>query len=162
MTDTPIRPTKPADRDLIIWELHDQGSDTVTRWLQSLLMPYEPTPEDHDVFLGALQLLSYSRISEGDSGDGSRDYGSCLGSCGTDSSMALSKADMTDEEYEKKYQDALNKILAMGKKVGHPERSHDGVRYCRINNFPCTDRLIFKQAYGQLIANPILREREGN
>ena len=33
MTDKSTRPTKPADDDVVIWEPHDKGSDTMARWL---------------------------------------------------------------------------------------------------------------------------------
>ena len=68
MTGTPMRPTKPADRDLIIWELHDQGSDQVTRWLLSGGLGFAPKycRTKQDVDKAKREAISHAKINKVD------------------------------------------------------------------------------------------------
>ena len=68
MTGKPLRPTKPADSDLIIWELHDQGSDQVTRWLLSggLGFPPKYCRTKKDVDKAKREAISHAKINKVD------------------------------------------------------------------------------------------------
>ena len=68
MTDKPMRPTKPADRDLIIWELHDQGSDKGTRWLLSGGLRFTPKycRTKKDVDKAKREAISHAKIKKVD------------------------------------------------------------------------------------------------
>ncbi len=68
MTGKPSRPTKPADSDLIIWELHDQGSDQVTRWLLSggLGFPPKYCLTKKDVDKAKREAISHAKINKVD------------------------------------------------------------------------------------------------
>ena len=63
-----MRPTKPADSDLIIWELHDQGSDQVTRWLLSGGLGFTPrycrTKKEADT--AKSEAISHAKIKKVD------------------------------------------------------------------------------------------------
>ena len=65
---------------------------------------------------------------------------------------------MTAEEYETQYQDALRECRTHSKRVGTPYRTHGGIRSVHINGFPCIDRLVFKEAYGEQLADKIMWE----
>ncbi len=67
---------------------------------------------------------------------------------------------VTAEQFEAEYQDALDECRTQGKDVGEPYRTRDGVRAVHVNNFPCPDRLVFGEAYGERLADQIMSERE--
>ena len=46
------------------------------------------------------------------------------------------------------------------KRVGEPCCTVDGVRAVHVGHFPCTDQLVFKEAYGQQVTDTIMEERE--
>jgi hypothetical protein len=62
--------------------------------------------------------------------------------------------------YEQQYSEALVELRSRGYKVASPYTAPNGVRRVRIENLPpCIDRLVFEQAWGQEIANQIMREK---
>ncbi len=65
---------------------------------------------------------------------------------------------MTEQEYEGNYQDAIRQIKQRGVPIGEPYVSHDGVRGVHIRDFPCGDHLVFKEAWGEVIATAMMRE----
>ena len=66
---------------------------------------------------------------------------------------------MTGKEYEHQYSEALAELRSRGCKVASPFTAPDGVRRVRIGNFPlCIDRLVFEKAWGQEIADQIMRD----
>ena len=73
-----MRPTKPADSDSIIWELHDQGSDQVTRWLLSGGLGFTPKycRTKKDVDKAKREAISHAKINKVDVwiGDTTRFY----------------------------------------------------------------------------------------
>ena len=68
MTDKPTRPKKPAANDVVIWELHDKGSDKVTRWLLSGGLGFTPkycrTKKDFDK--AQREAISHAKIKQVD------------------------------------------------------------------------------------------------
>lgn len=66
---------------------------------------------------------------------------------------------MATEGYEKAYSDALDALYRRGKKVGKQARSHDGLRYRRIDHVPLGDRGILIEAWGESLADEIIREQ---
>jgi hypothetical protein len=66
---------------------------------------------------------------------------------------------MMAREYEQQYSEALAELRSRGCKVASPFTAPDGVRRVRIGNFPlCIDRLVFEKAWGQEIADQIMRD----
>jgi hypothetical protein len=67
---------------------------------------------------------------------------------------------MSAREYEEQYSEALAELRSRGCKVASPSTAPDGVRRVQIDNFPvCTDRQVFEKAWGQLIADQIMRKK---
>jgi len=66
---------------------------------------------------------------------------------------------MANEGYEKAYRDALEILYLRGKKVGKLARSQDGLRYRQIDHVPLGDREILIEAWGESLADEIIRER---
>ena len=68
-------------------------------------------------------------------------------------------ANMRAKEYEQQYSEALAELRSRGCKITSPYTSPDGVRRVQIDNFPpCIDRLVFEKAWGQAIAEHIIRK----
>ena len=63
------------------------------------------------------------------------------------------------QQYEKAYFDAREVLHFRGKKVARPNLGEDGLRYCPVDGSPLTDRGVFKEAWGETLADEILRER---
>src|SRR5213593_1458928 len=66
----------------------------------------------------------------------------------------------TTEVYEKTYRDAREVLFLRGKRVGGPAFGDDGLRYCPVDGFSCTDREILREAWGDSLADEILGELE--
>jgi hypothetical protein len=67
---------------------------------------------------------------------------------------------MSAREYEEQYSEALAELRSRGCKVGSPSTAPDGVRRVQIDIFPlCTDRLAFEKAWGQEIADKLMRKK---
>jgi hypothetical protein len=67
---------------------------------------------------------------------------------------------MSAREYEEQYSEALAELRSRGCKVASPSTAPDGVRRVQIDNFPlCTDRLVFEKAWGQEIADKLMRKK---
>ena len=66
---------------------------------------------------------------------------------------------MTDEEYEQKYQDALESLKQRGKELGEPYRTRDGVRLVHVDGYPSPDMIVLEWAWGVTVASEIMRER---
>lgn len=62
------------------------------------------------------------------------------------------------KQYEKAYLDAREVLYFRGKKVAKPTFGEDGFRYCPVDGFPLTDRGVFEEAWGDQLADEILRE----
>jgi len=72
---------------------------------------------------------------------------------------AVSGAVMTAIHYEQQYSEALAELRSRGYRVASPYTSPDGIRRVQIGNFPpYTDRLVFEKAWGQLIADQVMRK----
>jgi hypothetical protein len=67
---------------------------------------------------------------------------------------------MTNDAYEQAYTEARAVLHRRGKVVESPTIGSDGIRYCRVNGLPLTDRELFKDAWGERLAEEILRERD--
>jgi hypothetical protein len=63
----------------------------------------------------------------------------------------------TTDGYEKAYRDAREALFLRGKKVGGPRYTDDGLRYCPVDGFSYTDRDILRDAWGDSLADEILR-----
>jgi hypothetical protein len=66
------------------------------------------------------------------------------------------------QQYEKAYLDAREVLYFRGKKVAKPTVGEDGFRYCPVDGFLLTDRGVFKEAWGDQLADEILREQTEN
>jgi hypothetical protein len=66
---------------------------------------------------------------------------------------------MGNERFEKAYKDALGALYLRGKEVGKPACSHDGLRYCQIDHVPLGDREVLIEAWGERLADEIIREQ---
>ena len=62
------------------------------------------------------------------------------------------------QQYEKAYLDAREVLYFRGKKVAKPTFGEDGFRYCPVDGFLLTDHGVFKEAWGDQLADEILRE----
>ena len=66
---------------------------------------------------------------------------------------------MRARQYEEQYSEALAELRSRGCKVDSPYTAPDGVRRVRIDSLPlCVDRLVFEKAWGQEIADQIMRD----
>lgn len=52
---------------------------------------------------------------------------------------------MSDQEYERRYREALAQLRAAGSEVGEPYVKKAG-RFCEIDGLPCSDELVFQFA----------------
>jgi hypothetical protein len=67
---------------------------------------------------------------------------------------------MTEKGYEHQYSEALAELRSRGSKVASPYKTTPGgIREVRIDNFRCTDRLVFERAWGHQIAEKIMGEK---
>jgi hypothetical protein len=63
--------------------------------------------------------------------------------------------------YERQYSEALAELRSRGLRVSSPYTSPDGIRRVQIDNYPgCLDRLVFEKAWGQTIAEKMMRMKE--
>jgi hypothetical protein len=65
---------------------------------------------------------------------------------------------MKSEEYEKVYYDAREILHNRGKKIGNPLFGPDLVRSCAVDGFSLSDLDLLKDAWGERLAQEILRE----
>ena len=68
---------------------------------------------------------------------------------------------MKNDAYEQAYNEARAVLHRRGKIVERPTISSDGSRFCRVDGLPLTDRELFKDAWGEVLAEEILRDRDG-
>ena len=67
---------------------------------------------------------------------------------------------MKQTPYERQYSEALAELRSRGTKIASPHTAPDGIRRVRIDNLPwCVDRLVFEKAWGQEIADQIMRRK---
>jgi hypothetical protein len=67
---------------------------------------------------------------------------------------------MKNDAYEEAYNEAREVLHRRGKIVERPTLSDDGARFCRVDGLPLTDRELFKEAWGEGLAEEILREQD--
>jgi len=67
---------------------------------------------------------------------------------------------MTNDAYEHAYSEARAALHRRGKLVESPTIGSDGIRHCRVNGLPLTDRELFKDAWGERLAEEILHEQD--
>jgi len=67
---------------------------------------------------------------------------------------------MRNDAYEKAYYEARAVLHRRGKILEMPTFGRDGVRYCRVDGMPLTDRELFEDAWGEGLAEEILHERQ--
>ena len=65
---------------------------------------------------------------------------------------------MKNDEYEKVYYDAREILHNRGKKIGNPLFGPDLVRSCAVDGFSLSDLDLLKEAWGERLAQEILRE----
>jgi hypothetical protein len=63
---------------------------------------------------------------------------------------------MNSEEYEAAYWQARDALYRRGKEVGMPAPGRDGLRECHVDGNPLTDRELFTEAWGSVLADDIL------
>ena len=67
---------------------------------------------------------------------------------------------MRAKAYEQQYSEALAELRSRGTKIASPHTAPDGIRRVQIDNLPwCIDRLVFEKAWGQAIADHIIRKQ---
>ena len=62
----------------------------------------------------------------------------------------------TTEEYEQAYREARAVLHRRGKKIEAPYEGPDGLRYCRVDGRPLSDRELFREAWDDRIADELL------
>jgi hypothetical protein len=67
---------------------------------------------------------------------------------------------LQNDEFEEAYNEARAALHRRGKIVEMPTISHDGVRYCRVDGQPLTDRELLREAWGDGLTDEILRAQE--
>ena len=67
---------------------------------------------------------------------------------------------MKNDAYEQAYNEARAVLHRRGKIVGKPTVSSDGRRVCRVDQLALTDWELFKDAWGERLAEEILHERD--
>jgi hypothetical protein len=67
---------------------------------------------------------------------------------------------MKNEAYEQAYYEARAVLHRRGKILDRPAFGSDGIRYCRVDGLPLTDRELLKDAWGEGLAEEILHERD--
>jgi len=66
---------------------------------------------------------------------------------------------MRAKAYEQQYSEALAELRSRGSKIASPHTAPDGIRRVQIDSLPwCMDRLVFEKAWGQKIAEHIIRK----
>jgi len=66
---------------------------------------------------------------------------------------------MKQTSYERQYSEALAELRSRGTKIASPHTAPDGVRRVQIDSLPwCIDRQVFEKAWGQEIADHIIRK----
>ena len=67
---------------------------------------------------------------------------------------------MRSKAYEQQYSEALAELRSRGSKIASPHTAPDGIRRVQIDSLPwCIDRLVFEKAWGQVIADHIIRKQ---
>ena len=80
--------------------------------------------------------------------------------CGVRSGPRFQIRNMKSREYEEQYSEALAELRSRGCKVASPSTAPDGVRRVQVDNFPwCIDRIVFEKAWGQEIADQLMRKK---
>ena len=67
---------------------------------------------------------------------------------------------MSCQEYEEAYREARYALYLRGKRVGMPAPGREGLRVCKVNSAPLTDRELFTEAWGPALADDILSSVE--
>ena len=67
---------------------------------------------------------------------------------------------MKNDAYEQAYYEARSVLHRRGKVVESPTIGSDGLRSCRVDGLPLTDRELFEDAWGEGLAQEILQERD--
>ena len=67
---------------------------------------------------------------------------------------------MKNDVFEQAYYEARAVLHRRGKIVEKPVFGSDGIRYCRVDGRPLTDRELLKDAWGEGLAEEILHERD--
>jgi hypothetical protein len=67
---------------------------------------------------------------------------------------------MKNDAFEQAYHEARAVLHRRGKIVERPAFESDGIRYCRVDGLPLTDRELLEDAWGDGLAEEILRERD--
>jgi hypothetical protein len=67
---------------------------------------------------------------------------------------------MKNEAYEQAYNEAREVLHRRGKILERPTFGNDGIRFCRADGLPLTDRELFKEAWGEPLAEEILHLRD--
>ena len=66
---------------------------------------------------------------------------------------------MRAKAYEQQYSEALAELRSRGFRIASPHTAPDGIRRVQIDNLTwCIDRLVFEKAWGQEIAEHIIRK----
>lgn len=80
------------------------------------------------------------------------------GGDGSTSGSGRIDSGMTTKEYARQYSDALAKLRSRACKVASPYATPDGIRRVQINNHSCIDQMMFERAWGQQVAEKIMRK----
>jgi hypothetical protein len=67
---------------------------------------------------------------------------------------------MKNDGYEQAYYEARAVLHRRGKILERPTYGSDGIRFCRVDGLPLTDRELLKDAWGEGLAEEILHERD--
>src|SRR5882672_5145347 len=68
---------------------------------------------------------------------------------------------MTKQEYDAAYRDARETLYRRGKRVGCPSHRADGLRQCPVDGTWLVDRTLLALAWGEALADEIVREWVG-
>jgi hypothetical protein len=67
---------------------------------------------------------------------------------------------MKNDVFEQAYYEARSVLHRRGKIVERPVYGSDGIRHCRVDGLPLTDRELLRDAWGEGLAEEILQERD--
>jgi hypothetical protein len=67
---------------------------------------------------------------------------------------------MKNDAFEQAYNEARAVLHRRAKMVEAPVFGSDGIRYCRVDGRPLTDRELLKDAWGEGLAEEIFHERD--